>query len=103
MKFLEIKSDQNIHQNAPNCTILKKFLRGACPRTPLAKRMANFQIWKKNSWPPPLPNPGDAPGNSNTLSTLINSYCMLVYGCHLWKFNGKHINTFLLHGEKQYE
>ena len=23
--------------NAPNCTILKKFLGGACPRTPLAK------------------------------------------------------------------
>ena len=36
------KSDQNIHQNAPNCTILKNFLGGA--------------------YPPPLPNPGDAPG-----------------------------------------
>ena len=32
--------------------------------------------------------------NSNTLSTLFNSYCMNVYGCQLWKFNGKHINTF---------
>ena len=45
----------------------KKFSRGACPRTPLAMRMAkprhaNSQISKKkNSWPPPLPNPGDAP------------------------------------------
>ena len=35
--FLKTKSDQNIHQNAPNCTILKNFLGGACPRTPLAK------------------------------------------------------------------
>ena len=32
--------------------------------------------------------------NSDTLSTLFNSYCMNVYGCQLWKFNGKHINTF---------
>ena len=35
--FLNTKSDQNIHQNAPNCTILKNFLGGACPRTPLAQ------------------------------------------------------------------
>ena len=34
-KELKTKSDQNTHQNAPNCTILKKFLEGACPRTPL--------------------------------------------------------------------
>ena len=64
------KSDPNIHQNAPNCSIFKNFLGGACPRTPLAKRMASpcaayvalrhasFHISKKNSWPP-LPNPGD--------------------------------------------
>ena len=31
--------------------------------------------------------------NSNTLSKLFNSYCMNVYGCQLWKFNGKHIFT----------
>ena len=31
------KSDQNIHQNAP----FKKHYWGACPRTPLAKRMAS--------------------------------------------------------------
>ena len=42
--FLKTKSDQNIHQNAPNCTILKKISRGACPRTPLASRHPNFQI-----------------------------------------------------------
>ena len=52
--FLRTKSDQNVHQNAPNCTILKNFLGAACPQTPLAKRMAlaqhvakrhaNFQI-----------------------------------------------------------
>ena len=31
--FLMTKFDQNIHQNAPNCTILKNFLGegGACP------------------------------------------------------------------------
>ena len=27
----------------------------------------------------------------------------MYYGYQLWKFNGKPINTFLLHGEKQYE
>ena len=32
--------------------------------------------------------------NSNTLSTLFNSYCMNLFGCQLWKFNGKHVNTF---------
>ena len=40
--FLKTKSDPNIHQNAPNCTILKNFLgQGACHRTTLAKRMAS--------------------------------------------------------------
>ena len=40
--FKSKKSYQNIHQNAPNCTIFKNFLvGGACPRTPLAKRMAS--------------------------------------------------------------
>ena len=39
--FLKTRSDQNIHQNAPNCTILKNFLGGLYPRTPLAKRMAS--------------------------------------------------------------
>ena len=39
--FLKTRSDQNIHQNAPNCTILKNFLEGACPRTPLTQRMAS--------------------------------------------------------------
>ena len=70
--FLKTKSDQNIHQNAPNCTILKKILGGACPRTSLAKRMASpcaachfatckFPNLKKKFLAPPLPNPGDAP------------------------------------------
>ena len=27
-KILKTKSDKNTHQNAPNCTILKNFLRG---------------------------------------------------------------------------
>ena len=48
-----------------NCTVLKKIIGGACPRTPLAMRMAltcKFPNLKNNSWPlSPLPNPGDAP------------------------------------------
>ena len=54
------------------CTILKNFLGGACPRTPLAKRMTSicaacrfatckFTNLKKKFLPPPLPNPGYAP------------------------------------------
>ena len=35
--FLKTKSDQNVHQNAPNCTILKNFLGAACPQTPPSK------------------------------------------------------------------
>ena len=64
--FLKTRSDQNIHQNAPNCTILKNFLGGACPRTPLAKRMAlpcaacrfvtcKFPNLKKKNLAPPPP------------------------------------------------
>ena len=30
------KLQQNILQNASNCTIFKNFLGGACPRSPLA-------------------------------------------------------------------
>ena len=51
------KSDQNIHQNAP---FKKNYRGGACPRTPLAKRMAKFPNLKKKFLAPPLPNPGDA-------------------------------------------
>ena len=32
--FQSKKSDPNVRQNAPNCTIFKNFLGGACPRTP---------------------------------------------------------------------
>ena len=32
---LKETSDQNIHQNAPNCTIFPNFLGGTCPRAPL--------------------------------------------------------------------
>ena len=34
--FFFTKFEQNILQNAPNCTIFKNFLGGAYPRTPLA-------------------------------------------------------------------
>ena len=53
--FLSKKSDPNIHQNPPNCTIFKNFLAGACPRTPLASRHANFQISQKKILGPPPP------------------------------------------------
>ena len=63
-KILKTKSDPNIHQNAPNCTIFKKFLVKACPEPPITKRMASqcaacrfatckFRNLKKNSWPSP--------------------------------------------------
>ena len=55
-QFLKTKSDQNIHQNAPNCTILKTFLWGHAPAPPYQSAFPNL---KTNSWPPP--NPGDAP------------------------------------------
>ena len=32
--FLKTKSDQNIHQNAPNCTILKIFSGEHAPEPP---------------------------------------------------------------------
>ena len=72
------KSDQNTPSNAPNCTVLKNFLGGACPRTPLAMRMANsmslrdMQIpksEKKNSWPPP----------SQILGTPLVIICCLIH------------------------
>ena len=71
--FLKTKSDQNIHQNAPNCTILKSFIGGTCPRTPLPKRMAsrhaNFQIWKKKFLAPPCQILG------TTLGLVIKKNC----------------------------
>ena len=61
-KNLKTKSNQYTctHQNAPNCTILKKILGGACPQTPL--RHIQISKSKKKFLPPPLPNPGYAPG-----------------------------------------
>ena len=44
------------HQIAP---FKKNFSGGACPQTPLAKRIPNLK--KKFLPPPPLPNPGDPP------------------------------------------
>ena len=35
--FFTMKVAENSPQNARNCTILKKFLGGACPQTPLTK------------------------------------------------------------------
>ena len=51
--FLKTKSDQNIHQNAPNCTILKKNSWGSMPPNPPSK--ATFPNLKKKflALPPP--------------------------------------------------
>ena len=71
-----MKVVENSPQNARNCTILKKFLGGACPQTPLAIKARSFaardmplcgmyiQIPKnfKVGPPPPLRNPAYAPG-----------------------------------------
>ena len=48
-------------ENAPNCTIQKKFFGEACPRTPLANAWLRhaWQASNKNSWPS-LANPAYA-------------------------------------------
>ena len=63
-----MKVVENSPQNTRNCTIIKKFLGGACPQTPLAKARSfaardmyiqnprNFKVG-----PPPLRNPAYAP------------------------------------------
>ena len=54
-KILKSKFDPDINQNAPNCTISKNFLGGACPQTLLAKCMfatCKFPNLKNYSWPP---------------------------------------------------
>ena len=52
------KLQQNILQNASNCTILKNFLGGACPRSPIANAwLCHVQqippLSKINLTPPP--------------------------------------------------
>ena len=78
--FLKRNSDPNIHQNAPNCTILKKILGGACPRTPPSK--AHGKSEKNFPPPPPLPNPGDAPASLYT--TCI--HLLFIFKFLLWLF-----------------
>ena len=69
-----MKVVENSPQNAQNCTIFKKFLGGACPKTPLAKarsfaardmplRVMYIQNPRKFKvgTPPPLRNPAYAP------------------------------------------
>ena len=59
-KILKTKSHPNIHQNVPNCTILKYF-SGGMPPNPLAKHIQISKSEKNISWPNySLPNPGDA-------------------------------------------
>ena len=67
-----MKVVENNPQNARNCTILKKFLGGACPQTPLAKaRSFATCIYKipeiLKLGPPPLINPAYAPENTTCI------------------------------------
>ena len=84
LKKIKTKSDQNTHQIAP----IKKFSRGSMPPNPPSNAhgcamrsmsLRDMQIPKsdkKISWPPPLPNPGDAPVTSFT-------WCFTVRGLKL--------------------
>ena len=80
--FFKTQSDQNIHQNAPNCTILKNFLGGAPPNPPdkahgfAMRSMSLCDIQSSKSkkiflGPPPLPNPGDAPGIIPVITVIV--------------------------------
>ena len=55
------KSDQNIHQNVPNCTIFFKFSCGCMPPNPPSKGHATYKCKNKKTIPPPLPNFGFTP------------------------------------------
>ena len=68
-----MKVVENSPQNARNCTILKNFLGGACPQTPLimarsfaARDMKLRGMYSPNPnnfmLAPPLRNPAYAPG-----------------------------------------
>ena len=69
------KSDPNVHQNAPNCTILKKKSHEGMPPKPPSKApgfamrsmsLRDNQIFKydKNNSCPPLADPGYAPAHT---------------------------------------
>ena len=88
MKTLKTKSDQNTHQNAPNCTILKKFLGEHCSMPPNPPSKAHGEAMRSMSFrdmqisksdkkilSPPLPNPGYAPASVVTNGVkLLNNY-----------------------------
>ena len=68
------KFDPNIHQSAPNCTILKKFLGwGKTPNPPNKEHgfaTCRFPNLKKLLAPPP--KPGDAPVHPQISITPIS-------------------------------
>ena len=68
---------QNILQNAPNCTIIKNFLGGACPRTPWqvrGKAPCKYPHFSKNILNPPPP-----PSRNEILVTpLMEIICYLI-------------------------
>ena len=55
-----MKVVENSPQDPRNCTILKNFLGGACPQTPLAKACI-YKIPEILKLAPPLRNPAYAP------------------------------------------
>ena len=78
-----MKVVENSPQNARNFTIIKKFFRGACPQTPLAKArsFAARGMYTQNSrnfkvGPPPLRNPAYAPEQLNQFNMC---YVFLFY------------------------
>ena len=63
MKFFKVKNLIQMYAKTHQIAPFLKFFSGGMPPNPPSKAHgdANFKISKKNSWPSPLPNPGDAP------------------------------------------
>ena len=53
LKTFLTQNNQNRHQNAPNCSLLKRFLGVTCPRTHLVK-LCDMQISKPEKKSCPL-------------------------------------------------
>ena len=106
-----MKVVENSPQNPRNCTILKKFLGGTCPQTPLAKARSFAACISKfpeilKLGPPPLRNPAYAPGRVNSVlydfkdipcdvkAKLLDSYCLDVYGSQLWNYSKHDVDMY---------
>ena len=108
-----MKVAENSPQNERNCTILKKFLGGTCPQTPLAKAHSfaardmplrgmyiqnprNFKVG-----PPPLRSPAYAPGRYVEILTRTRCIIFLFYivatCCSYHSYNHLHFVTMFAH------